>query len=169
MIKLFHNTACTLQWCVTVKLCRNHANRALKTGDHQAHNPADTNGTTYRRNDNSRYHQRRKSRQPDDPRSQLEKETTTTIIWQRNYQRIKNNYIKIPCTFQWCMYHSKIGCKYLANRAPKNKRSSSWQPHRWHHNLSNDKSRCQQRRKSRQLDDPLLSMRKGKEYYNGIR
>ena len=99
------------------------------------------------------------------PCSQWEKETNTTMIWQTNYQRIKNNYIKISCTFQWCMYHSKIGCEYHANRAPKNKRSSSWQPHRWHRNLSNDKSRCQQRRKSRQLDDPLLSMRKGKEYY----
>ena len=67
IIKQFHNTACTLQWCVTVKLCRYHANRAPKTGDHQAHNPAATNGTTSRRNENSRYRQRRKSRQLEDP------------------------------------------------------------------------------------------------------
>ena len=110
-----------------------------------------------------------KTANPTIPCSQWEKETNTTIIWQINYQSIKNNYIKISCTFQWCMYHSKIGCKYLANRAPKNKRSSSWQLHQWHRILSNDKSRCQQRRKSRQLDDPLLSMRKGKDYYNEIR
>ena len=148
-----------------MKLCRYHANRALKTGDHQAHNPAVTNGTTSRRNDNSRYRQRRKKI----PCSQWEKETKTTMIWQRNYQSIKSNFIKISCTFQWCIYNSKIGCEYHANRTPKNKRSSSWQPYRWHRNLSNDKSRSQQRRKGRQLDDPMLSMRKGKEYYNDIR
>ena len=105
---------------------------------------------------------------PTIPCSHWVKETNTAIIWQSNYQSIKTNYIKIPCTFQWCMYHSKIGCKYLANRAPKNKRSSSWQPHRWHRNLSNDKSWCQQRRKSRQLDDPLLSMRKALNSRNSI-
>ena len=33
----------------------------------------------------------------------------------------------------------------------------------------NDKSRCHQRRNSRQLYDPLLPMRKEKEYYNDIR
>ena len=50
-----------------MKLCRYHANRAPKTGDHQAHNPAATNGTTSRRNDNPRYRQGRKSRQLEDP------------------------------------------------------------------------------------------------------
>ena len=63
-----------------------------------------------------------KAANPMIPCSQWDKETNTTIIWQRNYQSIKTNYIKISCTFQWRMYHSKIGCKYLANRAPKNKR-----------------------------------------------
>ena len=66
-MKQFQNTACILQWCVTVKLCRYHTNRAPKTGDHQAHNPAATNGTTSRRNDNPRYHQGRKSRQLENP------------------------------------------------------------------------------------------------------
>ena len=149
---------------------RYHANRAPKTGDHLAHNPATTNGTTSRRNDNSRYRQRRKSHQLEDPLLSMKKGNEYYNDMTEKLSKHKNNYIKISCTFEWCMYHSKIGSEYHTNRAQKNKRSSSWQPHRWHRNLSNDnKSRCQQRRKSRQLDDPLLSMRKGKEYYNDIR
>ena len=51
--------------CHSENVCRYHVNRTLKTEDHQGDNLAATNGTTNRHYDNSRYHQRRKSRQLD--------------------------------------------------------------------------------------------------------
>ena len=46
----------------------------MKTKDHQADHLAATDGDTNRRNDNSRYHQRRKSRQLDDTLLSVKKE-----------------------------------------------------------------------------------------------
>ena len=104
-----------------MKLCRYHTNQHRKQEIIKPTTPPPpmapqvvvmtTHGTT----------RDEKAANPTIPCSQWEKETNTTIIWQRKYQSIKTNYIKMSCTFQWCMYHSKIGCKYLANRAPNTK------------------------------------------------
>ena len=59
--------------CHSEAVCRYHINRALKTDDHQVDNLAATNRTINGRYDNSRYHQRRKSRQLDDPLSSVRK------------------------------------------------------------------------------------------------
>ena len=121
IIKQFHNTACTLQWCVTVKLCRYHANRAPKTGDHQAHNPTATNGTTSRRNDNSRYRQRRKSRQFEDPLLSMRKGNEYNNDMAEKLSKHKNNYIKISCTFQRLCITVKSGVNIMLIELRKTK------------------------------------------------
>ena len=48
--------------------------------DRQADNPAVIGDTANRRNDNSRYNQRRKSRQIDDPLYRWDKKTNTAMM-----------------------------------------------------------------------------------------
>ena len=152
-------------------MCRYHFNRALKTGDHQANNPAATNGITNRRNAKSRYRQRRKkTRQLDDHLLSARKEN-------EYYNDMAENVSKHNKTNIWKYYvHSndvdiivKSGVNIMLIWAPETKDSQADKPTDGTAICRNDKSRCHQRRNRRQLDDPMFSMRKEKEYYNDIR
>ena len=71
-------------------------------------------------------------------------------------------YISVMC-------HSETVSRYV-NPAIKteDRQGDNLTANQWHHNRPYDNSQYHQRRKSRQLDDPLPSVRNGNEYYNDM-
>ena len=147
----------TFQWCTyhSKIQCKYHIKSALKTRVIKPINPAVTGSTLKRRTDNSRCHQRRQSRQSDDPLLSVRKENNS--ISEHN----KTMYISVKKT-------AIMGCEYFSSGALKTKGRQADNPFVTCSTVScNDNAQYHQRRQRCQIDDPPISAREEK-YYNNM-